>query len=434
MVGTPGSTEVEKRTTLLHPEEDHQLDFTTWTRRRDQPLAYYRRLLREHGPLWYDGTCWLVTGDATIGRIVTDEEHFSAHPPTPASPPSPLLQLVMQQALFYDGEEHQRVSRLMRAALAPLLRPGSSLLTFLSTAVDQLLGDALPAGHMDIVSEFAAPLTDRVMAAALGLPMNDQDSLQAWMAGADAFANVTSGYRGADTSAIFTLREALREALPDKRARPGEDLLSILASSEQVADEQHTWRSEDELIATAMMLLSAGRVTAKKVITDGVLLLLTGNPCWRGLSAAVQAKPSAINTLVEHLLCLVTPTFYIARWATSESEIAGQHITTGQKLILFLEAANLLSVCPHQPGDLTAPGLGQPLRRPHLAFGPPKDAHFCVGAPLARVELRAAYAGLLRTFPGLRLSQPGARLPVHPNVNIGGVLSLPVYWNNGASL
>src|SRR5713226_3495688 len=232
MVGTPGSTEVEKRTTLLHPEEDHQLDFTTWTRRRDQPLAYYRRLLREHGPLWYDGTCWLVTGDATIGRIVTDEEHFSAHPPTPASPPSPLLQLVMQQALFYDGEEHRRVSRLMRAAFASLLGPGGSLLACISTAVDQLLCDVLPRGHMDVVSDFATPLTDRVMAAALGLPTSDPETVRALMAGADAFADVTSGYRGWETSAICTHMGAVRGVLQDKRARRREDLLSILVAAE----------------------------------------------------------------------------------------------------------------------------------------------------------------------------------------------------------
>ena len=430
MGGTPSSTEVGKSTTLVHGEGDIP-DLATWARWRDQPLAYYRRLQEERGPLWYDGACWLVTDDATIGRIVTDEAHFSAHPPAPTSPPSPLLQLVMQQALFYDGEEHRRVSRLMRAAFASLLGPGGSLLACISTAVDQLLCDVLPRGHMDVVSDFATPLTDRVMAAALGLPTNEPDTLRALMAGADAFADVTSGYRRGNTDAIFTLREALRQALPDKRAHRGEDLLSILVASERVTDQERTWHSEDELIATAMMLLSAGRVTAKKVIADGVHLLLAADPCWRRLSAAVQANPSAINTLVEHLLCLVTPTSYIARWATSDIEMGGHRIMAGQKLILFLEAANLLSVCPHRPGLLSAADLGQPLPRPHFAFGPPKDAHFCVGAPLARVELRAAYAGLLRRLPGLRLSQPGSTLPLHPNVNIGGLLTLPVCWNEG---
>ena len=427
---TPSSTKVGKSTTPVHGEGDIP-NVEMWARWRDRPLAYYHRLQEEHGPLWFDGACWLVTDDATIERIVTDEEHFSAHPPTPASPTSPLMHLVMQQALFYDGEEHRRVSRLMRAALASVLRPGGSLLAFLSTTVDQLLCDVLPRGHMDVVSDFATPLTDRVMMAALGLPTNEPDTLRALMAGADAFADVTSGYRGADTSAIFTLREALRQALPDKRARRGEDLLSLLVAAEHVTDQEQTWRSEDELIATAMMLLAAGRVTAKKVIANGVHLLLEADPCWRRLSAEVQVKPSAINTLVEHLLCLVTPTSSIARWATSEIEMGGQRIMAGQKLILFLQAANLLSVCPHRPGLLAATDLVKPLSRPHLAFGPPRDVHFCVGAPLARMELRAAYAGLLRTFPDLRLSQPGATLPVHPNVNIGGLLSLPVCWNEG---
>ncbi len=430
MVGTPRSTEVGKSTALVDCKEDMP-HVATWARWRDQPLAFYRRLYKERGPLWFDGVCWIVTDDATIERIVTDEEHFSAHPPTPASPPSPLMQLVMQQALFYDGEEHRRVSRLMRAALVSVLRPGGSLLAFLSMTVDQLLCDVLPRGQMDVVSDFAAPLTDRMMAAALGLPTSDPDTMRTLMAGADTFADVTSGYRRADTEAIFTLREVLREALPHKRARRGEDLLSILVAAEGAIDQEQTWRSEDALIVTVMMLLAAGRVTAKKVITDGVHLLLKADPCWRQLSAAVQAKSSAINTLVEHLLCLVTPTSSIARWARSNVEMDGQRILVGQKLVLFLKAANLLAVCPHWPDKLAASELVQPLPRPHFAFGPPGDAHFCVGAALARVELRAAFAGLLHAFPDLHLSQPGATLPVHPNRNIGGLLTLPVCWNEG---
>src|SRR5712692_4836948 len=430
MGGTPSSTKVGKSTTLVHSEGAVPA-VATWAMRRDRPLDYYLRLQEEHGPLWFEGACWHITDEATIGRIVTDQEHFSAHPPEPTSPPSPLMHLVMQQALFSDGEEHRRVSRLLRAALASLLHPDGSLLAFLSTTVDQLLCDVLPQGHMDVVSDFATPLTDRVMAAALGLPTSDPETVRALMAGADAFADVTSGYRGAETSAIFTLREALREVLQDKRAHRGEDLLSILVAAEDAIDQEQTWRSEDELIATAMMLLAAGRVTAKKVITDGVHLLLEAGPCWRQLSSEVQAKPSAINTLVEHLLCLVTPTSAIARWATSDIELEGRCILAGQKLILFLKAANLLAVCPHRSGTLSASELVQPLSRPHLAFGPPGDAHFCVGAPLARVELRAAYAGLLRALPDLRLSQPGAMLPMHPNVNIGGLLTLPVCWNEG---
>ncbi len=406
-------------------------DMATCAGWRDLTLASYYCLREEHGPLWFDGACWHVTDEAMIGRIVTDDAHFSAHPPAPTSPHSPLMHFVMQQALFYDGEDHRRVSRLMRVALASLLGPSGSFRAVIGTVVVQLLCSVLSRGHMDVVSDFATPLTDRVMAAALGLPASDSDMLGALMAGADAFADVTSGYRRGGTDAIFTLREALRQVLLDKRARTGEDLLSLLVAAERATEEEQTWRSEEELIATAMMLLAAGRVTAKKVITDGVHLLLKADPCWRQLSAEIQAKPSAINTLVEHLLCLVTPTSAIARWATSEIEMEGRCILAGQKLILFLKAANLLAVCPHQPGTLSAADLVQPLPSPHFAFGPTKDAHFCVGAPLARIELRTAYAELLRALPDLRLSQPGAMLPMHPNVNIGGLLTLPVCWSEG---
>src|SRR5262249_29834467 len=158
--------------------------------------------------------------------------------------------------------------------------------------------------------------------------------------------------------------------------------ISAFIASEQSNDPLRRFRSEEELVVTIMMLLSAGRVTTRKVIGEGVWLLLSDPDSFVQIRTALQAEPGLINSFVERLLCVVTPTSYIARWAKGEVAINGKVIGTGQKVVLFLEAANLLAVC-QQADRRTCLDIGHPLKRPHLAFGPPGDPHFCVGAALA---------------------------------------------------
>jgi cytochrome P450 len=400
------------------------LDFAGWAASRQSADAFYRRALANRGQVFFDGSCWLVLDYELIKHIVVDEEHFAAHLEQPQRPIHPIMALLTKQAIFYDGAEHKRIQHVIQAALPRLTRPGSPLLATIDAIVQELLDTVGRHEQMDLAAEFAAPLTDRVMAHVMGISTHEPEVLHVIMEGADAFSDVTSGYLRTNVASIYSLRDALRQVLHEKRVDPGDDLLSAFVGESASADSP-VFRDEEELLATAMMLLGAGRVTAKKVIVDGTFLLLN---FWQQVRGEVQTNNRRINILIEHLLCAVTPTSYIARWAKQRTQIGGQVIEAGQKVLLFLEAANHLSVnCPPSP---EAPlDTQHPLSRPHFPFGPPGDPHFCVGAALAREELRRAFLGLLNRFPALFL-QPDAALSFHPNPNVGGLLSLPVCWEN----
>lgn len=398
------------------------LDFAGWSASRQSADVFYRRILATHGKLFFDGSCWLVVDYDVIKRIVSDETHFSARLEQPHRSTHPLMNLLAKQAIFLDGADHRRIQRLIQVPLARFTRPNSSLLLQIETIVHTLLETLSPQGKMDLARDFAEPMTDLVMAQLMGIPCHDQARLRLLMEGADAFGDITSGYTRTSVRSIDALCEALRQLIHVKRARPADDLLSVLVS-EPAATPSSVFQDEDELMATILMLLGAGRVTAKKVLVDGSYLLLDQ---WDHVRAEVQAHPRRINTLVEYLLCCITPTSYIARWAREDIQIGDQVMRAGQKVLLFLEAGNHLSVCC-SPSSEAPFDIQHPLPRPHFAFGPPGDPHVCVGAGLAREELRRAFAGLLKRFSGLSL-QPGAQLSFHPNPNIGGLVSLPVQW------
>ncbi len=407
-----------------------------WANNRDHPVAFYRHQLEAHGRLHFDGKRWLVADYELIEQIVADEAHFSAGPVRawPAHTPDPLLRIVEQQALFYNGAEHRRVQALMHAPLSRLVQSRSHLLDYLQHTVTCLLDAVQQTGEMDAVRDFAAPLSLLVMARALGIPTDRDDHLFEVMEASDTFADVTSGSIQGNGQAehIFALKDYLHELVAEKRIHPAQDLISAFIASEHSDDPQRHFRTEEEMVVTIMMLLAAGRVTMRKVIGEGLRLLLRDPDHFAQVRTALQAEPALITVFVEQLLCSVTPTSYIARWAKEDVPIDGKVIGAGQKVILFLEAGNLLAVCEHAD-PRTSLDVRHPLKRPHLAFGPPKDPHFCVGAALARKELRYAFAALLRRFPNLRL-KPGGVPTVHPNVNIGGLTSLCVCWGAGPVL
>ena len=407
-----------------------------WSNSYDHSIAFYRRQLEVHGGLHFDGKRWLVADYELIEQIVADEEHFSAGPVRawPAQTIDPLLRIIEQQALFYNGAEHRRVQALMHAPLSRLVQSGSHLLDYVQHTVTRLLDAVQQKGEMDAIHDFAAPLSLLVMARALGIPTDRDDHLLQVMEASDAFADVTSGSIQANGQAerIFALKDYVHVLVAEKRIHPTQDLISAFIASEQSDDPQRHFRTEDEMVVTIMMLLAAGRVTTRKVIGEGLRLLLSDPDHFAQVRTALQAQPALITVFVERLLCSVTPTSYIARWAKRDVPIDGKMIGAGQKVILFLEAGNLLAVCEHAD-PRTSLDVRHPLKRPHLAFGPPKDPHFCVGAALARKELRCAFAALMRRCPNLRL-KPGSVPTVHPNVNIGGPTSLCVCWGEGLVL
>ncbi|HET8853969.1 MAG TPA: cytochrome P450 [Ktedonobacteraceae bacterium] len=372
--------------------------------------------LRSTDPIHYDETacCWVLTRYQDVMNVLHHASFVSSWPPAgwgaeERASRTALHSMLRRQMLFVDGQEHQRLRRLL---LKPLASKSRSMHGFVEQVVDALLARVQPQGQMDMVNEFAARLPLRVMIHLLGLPQEDEAQLRVW---ADSLAHVSSGYlAGEGVQQVMHMLGYFQQLVACKQACPGDDLISTLLE----AMDHGNMHSADEVAITSMMLLAAGSVTTAKLLAHGLFALLEDRDRFPLLRATIQT-PGLIKLAVEEVLRFVTPTRFVARFAVQDVVIGGTYIRAGQKVLLVLEAAN------HDPQRFPAPETLD-LRRlpnPHLAFG--AGRHVCPGAALARVEAQVAFKALLQRFPHLHRA-PGTVPEWHPNINLGGFTSLPI--------
>jgi cytochrome P450 len=245
---------------------------------------------------------------------------------------------------------------------------------------------------MDIIAGLAVPLPVTVIAEMIGVPMDDRDKFREWsrdLAGTLELTEAPEVYeRGSRATEAFA--DYLRDLLAERRQHPQDDLLSALVAAEEAGDKL----TEDELIATVILLLIAGHETTTNLIGNGMLALMR-NP---GQLEKLKADPSLIRTAIEELLRYDSPVQMTARWVLEDLEFNGQPMTKGQQVATLLGAAN------HDPEQFANPQTLDITREDnhHLAFG--SGIHYCVGAPLARLEGQIAIATLLRRMPNLTLT------------------------------
>ncbi|MFD7462608.1 MULTISPECIES: cytochrome P450 family protein [unclassified Streptomyces] len=317
-------------------------------------------------------------------------------------------ELIGPYLLVADPPRHTRlralVTRAFTARRVEALRPRVQRIT------DDLLDAMLPLGRADLVESFAYPLPITVICELLGVPELDRVAFRKLSTEVVAPVSLASG-----EDAVVRLGEYLTELIEDKRrAGPAEDLLGALI---ETTTEDGDRLSPEELRGMAYLLLIAGHETTVNLITNGVHALLT-HP---GQLAALRADMSLIDGAVEEMLRYEGPveaaTF---RYAAEPLEIAGTRLEAGETVMIGLTAAD------RDGGRYPDPDRFDIRRDPraHLAFG--HGIHFCLGAPLARLEARTAIATLLDRAPGLALDgPPGAWLP---GMLIRGMRSLPVRW------
>ncbi|HEY7124281.1 MAG TPA: cytochrome P450 [Ktedonobacterales bacterium] len=368
--------------------------------------------MRAHDCIFFDASsqCWLVTGYAPIVALL-DDPRFSSQMGASASmfPPA-----VSKQMLFMDGEAHQRAQSVM---LRPLAQMVKSMPDDIRALIQTLLAKAHKRGEIDIVRDFAGPLSLKIIAQVLGIPASDEATLQSLERWSDTFGDVTSGYFRGNMQDIRQLEEYFRRLIAIKRHAPSDDLLSAFILARDVF-------SEEELVANCIMVFTAGRITTKKLLGDGVPLLAQQ---WAQVRAHYQENPKATpKWLGEELLRVITPTRYLMRQALEDvdlsSQFPGKHtIRQGERLLLFLEAAD------YDPAVFAQPAHLNPHRRPnkHIAFG--FGSHQCPGATLARVEIQMALEMLLTSADDLQ-PKPGAVPVWNPNPNLGGATAWPLQF------
>ncbi|WP_411123036.1 cytochrome P450 [Streptomyces sp. x-19] len=361
---------------------------------------------------------WLVTGYDAVRQLMADTRFSSrldlgvVHVPyeTPGMPvptePSPQIPGVF---IAMDPPDHTRLRRRLTGAFT-VKRMKQLEEHIVEVTERQLDAMARLAPPVDLVREFALPVPSLVICELLGVPYENRDTFQT----NSAKFLVKEQTLEEKMAAYGALTTYLAELVTSKRAAPGEDILSDLA--------RHDDLTVEELTGIAFLLLLAGHETTANMLALGTFALLEHPDQLAELRADPDLLPDAVEELLRYLT--VGDVFY--RYATEDIELGGETIGKGSTVVVSLLAAN------HDPRRFEHPDTLDVHRkaRGHLSFG--HGVHQCLGQQLARVEMRAGFAGLLRRFPTLELAIPANEVKLRTDMNIYGVHELPVTWTETA--
>jgi unspecific monooxygenase len=328
---------------------------------------------------------------------------------------------VPQQArpfLFLDPPDHTRLRGLVNKAFTP--RTVDRLRPRIQEIVDDLIDKAIERGTLEIIEDFAYPLPVVVICELLGVPVEDHEKFKGWsreMARSlDPEPFLPPEVIEQRQKAIEAFSEYFKKLIEDRRGQPSDDLLSALIAAEEAGDKL----TPDELLATSILILIAGHETTVNLIGNGTLTLLR-HP---DQLALLRDDPSLGRSAVEEVLRFDPPVQFTARVALEEMEIGGHVLSKGQQAMILLASAN------RDPDVFTDADLFDITRQEnrHLSFG--HGIHYCVGAPLARVEGEIALSALARRLNGLHLLTEAPEYK--ENIILRGLAALPVGFQSGS--
>ncbi|WP_280407192.1 cytochrome P450 [Nocardia brasiliensis] len=350
---------------------------------------------------------WLVTGYHAVRELLNDERLGRSHPHPEAAARTG------ESALFggplgefaTEHTDHARMRALLQPHFSPKhlheLRPRVETLTI--GLLDELAAQGPPA---DLHAMLAEPLPILVICELLGVPYEDRDQFRAWTQAAGNITDRTRSEQG--LAELFSYGMGL---VARKRRHPSDDVISRLSATEGVSDV--------EAAGLSMALLFAGHETTVVQIGLGALLLLTAPGQWQ----ALHDDPSLLRTAIEEILRAPGKGGGgIPRYARTDFQIQSVTIRAGDLVLLDNGAAN------HDPAAFPDPDRVDITRRApaHLSFG--HGARYCIGAPLARIELHTVFAHLIPKFPTMRLATDIEQLRTRHDVLTGGLIELPVTW------
>jgi len=362
--------------------------------------------MRDHAPSYWDpvNEVWAITRYEDVLAVEKDPDTFSSYrAPRPHGGHLPMI-------ISMDGREHTMRRKLVSRGFTPRrVRDHEATIHRICT---EIIDRVAPRGGCDFVWDIAAPLPLLLIADMLGFPPESYDDLLRWSD--DLIRGTTINDPEAATKAAeagLAFREFQMGVIADRRAKPPQDdLVSILCYAE-IDGEQ---LGDEDIIQESLLILIGGDETTRHVMTDGMLALLA-HP---DQMAILRDDPTTIELGVEELLRWVTPIKNMSRTVTRDVELAGEILHEGDQLILMYPAAN------RDPRVFDDPDRFDVRRNPnpHLAFG--FGPHFCMGASLARMELKVMFGELLRRLPDLRLA--GDPLPRRSSNFISGPEAMPV--------
>jgi cytochrome P450 family 142 subfamily A polypeptide 1 len=363
--------------------------------------------MREHAPVYWDpaNEVWALTRYDDILAVEKDATTFSSHrAPRPHGNHLPMM-------ISMDGKEHTRRRKLVSSGFTPRrVRDHEQTVRRICTGI---IDRVAPKGACDFVWDIAAPLPLLLIADLLGFPPESYDDLLRW---SDDLIRATTAEPApevaeAGMNAMLAFRDFQLGVIADRRSKPPQDdLVSVLC----YAAIDGECLDDESIIMESLLILIGGDETSRHVMTDGMLALLQHPEQY----AILRDDPAAIELGVEELLRWVSPIKNMSRTVTREVDVHGTTLREGDQLILMYPSAN------RDPSVFDDPDRFDVRRdpNPHLAFG--FGPHFCMGASLARLELRIMFTELMRRLPDLHLA--GDPLPRRESNFISGPEAMPV--------
>jgi cytochrome P450 len=360
------------------------------------PYDVYARLRDEEPVAFFEPTGqWLISRYEDVNALLRDRRlgrtylHVASHEEMGRRPDpdhlAPFWHLIRNGMLDREPPDHTRLRRLVSQAFTP--RRVEALRPTVQRIADQLVGDFIADGGGDLIARVAEPLPVTVIAEMLGVPSADRPLLRPWSADICGMYELNPSRSAADLAvkACVEFSSYLRDLSRARRADPRDDLISALAQVDGL--------TEDELIGTCVLLLNAGHEATVNVTGNGWWALFR-NPA---ALAVLRSSPDLLPTAVEELMRYDTPLQMFERWVLEDIDVRGTRIPRGSEVALLFGSAN------RDPAVFPDPDTLDVARHdnPHISFG--AGIHYCLGAPLARIELMASFGALLREAPGLSL-------------------------------
>jgi unspecific monooxygenase len=362
---------------------------------------------------------WLVPHHADVSALLRERrlgrtyqhrythEDFGRTAPPPEHEPFHVLN--DHGMLDLEPPDHTRIRRLVSKAFTP--RTVEQLRPYVDRLANELVAGLVAAGGGDLLTDVAEPLPVAVIAEMLGIPESDRAPLRPWSADICGMYELNPSEETAEKAvrASVEFTEYLRELIAARRKEPGDDLVSGLIAAHDEGDRL----TEQEMISTCVLLLNAGHEATVNATVNGWWALFR-NP---DQLAALRGDRSLIPTAVEELMRYDTPLQLFERWVLEDIEIDGTTVPRGAEIALLFGSAN------HDPKVFASPESLDLSRsdNPHISFS--AGIHYCIGAPLARLELAASLGALLEKAPTLALAAEPER---KPNFVIRGLEGLSV--------
>jgi cytochrome P450 len=380
------------------------------------PYPFYARM-RVESPVFpvsvpFVGRGWMVTRYDDVVTVARDDRFSRDILPLVRWLPRFALVPLTRQMLSQDPPAHTRLRKLVSQAFTP--RRIELLRDRIQAVCDELLSAGPRTGTFDLVRGYALPIPLTVIAELLGIPKQDRHRFHVLAQGSIPLG-VASGILDIPMALpyVWQLERYLRRLFAERRARPGDDLLSALVQAEEAGDRL----DEDELLGMAVLLLFAGYETTVHLIGSAALALFQ-HP---GQRARFVSEPGLTQSAIEELLRYTSPgEIATPRIAREDVTLSSVNIPRGEWAVAVLGSAN------HDESVFKDPETLDLARdpNPHVSFG--HGRHFCLGASLARMEAQIALTTLFTRFPGLRLAQPAESLHWRKLFPLRGLAELPV--------